>query len=75
VDISGAPQSLADNPCTGICSTTQWGDKICKGCGRSDTEIRDWNALSPLDKKLIVLRTVDEGYRPRQLQHYKANSK
>ena len=75
MDIMGNPESLDDNPCIGTCSATQWGDTTCKGCGRTSLEIRDWNSLSSIARKLIVLRSVDEGYLPRQLQHYKANSK
>jgi predicted Fe-S protein YdhL (DUF1289 family) len=70
VDITGDSQSLADNPCIGICSTTQWGDDTCKGCGRTALEIRDWNTLPSIERKLIVLRAVDQGYRPRQVQRY-----
>ena len=66
----GKSQSLDDNPCIGICSATQWGDAICRGCGRTATEIRDWNTLPSISRKLIVLRAVDDGYKPRQVQQY-----
>ena len=29
------------SPCVGLCSTTV-GDRVCRGCQRSDIEIRDW---------------------------------
>jgi hypothetical protein len=32
------------SPCVGLCSTTL-GDRTCRGCQRSDAEIRDWFAL------------------------------
>ena len=70
MDITGDPQSLADNPCIGVCSTAQGMDKVCRGCGRTTLEIRDWNVLPSIDRKLIVLRAVDEGYSPRQVQRY-----
>ena len=70
MDARGNSQSLDDTPCIGICSATQWGDAICKGCGRTVTEIRDWNQLPPIYKKLVVLRAVDEGYTPRQVYIY-----
>lgn len=33
------------SPCVGLCSTTL-GDRVCRGCQRLDSEIRDWPALS-----------------------------
>lgn len=33
------------SPCVGLCSTTL-GDRVCRGCQRIDSEIRDWPALS-----------------------------
>jgi len=71
MDIRGNAQSLEDTPCIGICSATQWGDAICRGCGRTTTEIRDWSILPTLYKKLAILRAVDEGYTPRSVYVYK----
>ncbi|MCI0508758.1 hypothetical protein C8E00_103242 [Chromohalobacter marismortui] len=34
------------SPCVGLCSTTV-GDRVCRGCQRTDDEIRDWFALDP----------------------------
>ncbi|MDX1465996.1 MAG: DUF1289 domain-containing protein [Halomonas sp.] len=31
------------SPCVGVCSTTL-GDRVCRGCQRTDSEIRDWPA-------------------------------
>ena len=28
-ELVGEPTSLADSPCIGYCTTTQWGDKRC----------------------------------------------
>jgi uncharacterized protein len=36
--------SAIASPCVGLCSTTL-GDRTCRGCQRSDAEIRDWFAL------------------------------
>ena len=47
--------SVADSPCIGICSTTQFGDDRCKGCGRTQTEIRDWGTFSDTEKKIIKI--------------------
>jgi predicted Fe-S protein YdhL (DUF1289 family) len=63
--INGGSSSLADNPCIGKCSTT-WGDIICKGCGRSETQIRDWCKFSQIEKKIIVMDCWNAGYTPKQ---------
>jgi len=60
--------SVADSPCIGICSTTQFGDDRCKGCGRTQTEIRDWGTFSDTEKKIINLRNASEHYDIRHLQ-------
>ena len=60
--------SVADSPCVGICSVTQWGDDRCKGCGRTQTEIRDWGTFSETEKKIINLRNAAENYDIRHLQ-------
>ena len=70
MDVEGNSQSLAESPCIGVCSATQWGDAICKGCGRTSTEIRDWAVLPSVYKKLVVIRAIGEGYTPRQVQRY-----
>ncbi|XKE43857.1 DUF1289 domain-containing protein [Halomonas organivorans] len=33
------------SPCVGLCSTTV-GDRVCRGCQRTDEEIREWPALA-----------------------------
>jgi len=57
--------SLHDSPCIGMCTVTQWGTRTCKGCGRTATEIRDWNTFTEVEKKLIVVRCWED-YLPRQ---------
>lgn len=64
----GCCSSLADCPCIGICSVTQWGDDRCKGCGRTLEEIKDWGKYSDLQKKLINLKNVGEKYTIRQVK-------
>lgn len=46
-------RTLIDTPCIGICSTTNVGDKICKGCGRTDEEVIHWNMYT-LEKKCAI---------------------
>ena len=33
--------STPDTPCIAICSTSQ-GDAVCKGCGRTESEVQYW---------------------------------
>ncbi|MBN8504470.1 MAG: DUF3717 domain-containing protein [Burkholderiales bacterium] len=47
--------STPDSPCIAICSTAQ-GDALCKGCGRSFEEVRDWPSLSPWAKRAVWRR-------------------
>jgi len=60
--------SVADSPCIGLCTVTQWGDDRCKGCGRTQTEIRDWGTFSETEKKIINLRNASENYDIRHLK-------
>ena len=48
-----------DAPCIAICSTSQ-GDAVCKGCGRTEDEVRDWPALSPWAKRAVWRRITRE---------------
>ena len=51
--------STPDAPCIAICSTAQ-GDPVCKGCGRSEDEVRHWPLLSPGEKRRVWRRiTLD----------------
>jgi len=49
--------SAIASPCVGLCSTTL-GDRICRGCQRSDTEIRDWFALAG-DQRAVRIHELD----------------
>ena len=64
----GKCTSMADSPCIGICTVTQWGDDRGKGCGRTALEIRQWGKYSDIEKKLINLRNANEKYAIRQLK-------
>jgi uncharacterized protein len=52
--------STPDAPCIAICSTAQ-GDAVCKGCGRSEDEVRHWTALSPGEKRSVWRRITLQG--------------
>lgn len=49
-----------DTPCIAICSTAQ-GDALCKGCGRTEWEVQDWQAMSPVAKRMVWRRISQEG--------------
>lgn len=46
-------------PCIGICSTTSFGDLVCRGCKRYNFEVISWNAYSH-DEKQAVLRRLEQ---------------
>jgi len=46
-------------PCIGVCSTGL-GDDVCRGCGRTLDEIRDWSRMSDADRDEIMRRVDDE---------------
>lgn len=47
--------STPDAPCIAICSTAQ-GDALCKGCGRTETEVQHWPRMSPAEKRAVWRR-------------------
>jgi predicted Fe-S protein YdhL (DUF1289 family) len=49
-------RTIHSSPCVGICSATALGDSICKGCGRTAEEVRDWNGYSNATKERINKR-------------------
>lgn len=49
-----------DTPCIAICSTNQ-GDAVCKGCGRTHDEITRWPAMTPGEKRAVWRRITLEG--------------
>ena len=52
-------QTTIDTPCIAICSTSQ-GDEVCKGCGRSFSEVQHWPGLSPGEKRMVWRRITQE---------------
>ena len=48
------PNQPDSSPCVGRCSHNV-GDEICRGCGRSIPEVRDWNQYSS-EKKIEIKR-------------------
>jgi len=43
-------------PCIGICSTTSFGDRICRGCKRFAVEVINWNSYSEEQKRAVQAR-------------------
>ncbi len=50
---------LPDSPCIGVCSTLF--DEVCKGCGRTATEVSNWVFLSDDEKRAVWERISREG--------------
>ncbi|UEM21421.1 DUF1289 domain-containing protein [Skermanella mucosa] len=42
------------NPCTDVCKYDS--DKVCKGCGRTRTEVKAWKSFSDEEKDAINRR-------------------
>ena len=51
--------STPDTPCIAICSTSQ-GDDVCKGCGRSFTEVQLWTQMTPTQKRQTWRRITQD---------------
>ena len=45
-------------PCIGICSTTSFGDLVCRGCKRYGFEVIRWNVYDE-DAKRAVLKRLE----------------
>lgn len=43
-------------PCIGICSTTSFGDPICRGCKRFSHEVIHWNTFTEPQKQAVQAR-------------------
>lgn len=52
------PNRPDSSPCVGRCSHNV-GDDICKGCGRTIPEVRDWNQLTSEQK--IEVKAIAKG--------------
>jgi uncharacterized protein len=44
------------SPCIGICSTTSFGDLICRGCKRTNVEVINWNRYTEPEKQAVQAR-------------------
>lgn len=49
-------KSPTASPCRGVCTATSQGDAVCRGCGRTQEEVRDWNTYSDAQKIAIKAR-------------------
>ncbi|QSM00585.1 DUF1289 domain-containing protein [Oceanospirillum phage vB_OliS_GJ44] len=49
-------EKLIKTPCIGRCTCTL-GDDVCKGCGRTADQVRDWNRYSD-SEKIKVLQKI-----------------
>ncbi len=54
--MSGASGRATPTPCIGICSTTSFGDLVCRGCKRFAQEVVDWNAYDEAQKLAVEQR-------------------
>jgi predicted Fe-S protein YdhL (DUF1289 family) len=52
-------RDLTDSPCVGICSSTNVGDAICIGCGRTAEEVIEWNSYT--DEQRIIINKRLQG--------------
>jgi predicted Fe-S protein YdhL (DUF1289 family) len=43
-------------PCIGICSTTSFGDLVCRGCKRYGFEVIRWNVYDDAAKNAVLMR-------------------
>jgi uncharacterized protein len=46
-------------PCIGICSTTSFGDSVCRGCKRYSYEVINWNSYDA-EAKSAVLKRIEK---------------
>ncbi|UXY16887.1 DUF1289 domain-containing protein [Chitiniphilus purpureus] len=44
-----------DSPCIALCSTAL-GDEVCRGCGRTFSEVANWVFLSDAEKEQVWRR-------------------
>ncbi len=50
------PMKPVRTPCIGICSTTSFGDPICRGCKRFSHEVIHWNTFTEPQKQAVQAR-------------------
>nr|WP_217345297.1 DUF1289 domain-containing protein [Noviherbaspirillum sp. L7-7A]MBV0879551.1 DUF1289 domain-containing protein [Noviherbaspirillum sp. L7-7A] len=54
------PANRPDTPCVAICSTLF--DEVCRGCGRTVSEVANWVFMSEEEKNVVWERIIREGY-------------
>lgn len=62
--MQNSPGSRPDTPCVAVCSTTF--DDVCRGCGRTVTEVANWVFMEDEEKERVWARITAEGYPRRQ---------
>lgn len=50
------PMNAPKTPCIGICSTTSFGDNVCRGCKRYAAEVIAWNSYDAAAKSAVLRR-------------------
>ena len=50
------PTGMTKTPCIGICSTTTFGDSVCRGCKRYAKEVLNWISYSDEMKQAVLKR-------------------
>lgn len=48
--------AVVKTPCLGICSTTSFGDVVCRGCKRYSFEVIRWNSYDEAAKSAVLKR-------------------
>lgn len=48
------------SPCVGVCSATALGDAVCRGCGRTSSEVENWNQMSAEQREQVWRRLEQE---------------
>lgn len=59
-DSPGGSFTATDSPCVAVCSTLF--DDICRGCGRTATEVSNWVFMTPEEKQAVWTRIRAQGY-------------
>lgn len=52
-----------ESPCVALCSTAL-GDEICRGCGRTFTEVANWVAMTEAEREAVWQRLERTGWYP-----------
>lgn len=55
------------SPCVGICSATSLGDPVCRGCGRTEQEVVNWNHMTQAAREAVWVRLEQKSARDREL--------